>query len=409
MDENLIYKNHSLFLDEISFKEIYEEFGSPCYIYSQKTILNNLKRYQDSLKNRGLLCFSVKANNNTNILKLISDQGVGFDVVSGGELAKVLYAGAKPDKIIFSGVGKSDEELIMAMRNGIKSINIESISELNRIKLLSKDSEFNPNISLRLNPDVKIDTHPFLETGLKENKFGINQDEVEECAKIIRNNKSLNLVGLAFHIGSGIENFEQLKPALDITKKVYKSLSNFFDLKIVDIGGGLSHEESISEDLIKVVIENVLDEIPKTSQLIVESGKSVISKAGFLLTRVQYVKKRKKNIVVVDAAMNDMIRVALYGAKHEIINISHSKKINKTSTIVGPICESSDTFDDNSSIKADEGDILVISDVGAYGFSMSSNYNSRLRPPEVLVSNGEARLIRKRESIEMLINNEKNV
>ena len=406
MDQNLIYKNNSLFLDGLSFKEIYEEFGSPCYIYSEKTILNNLRRYQDSLKDRGLICFSVKANSNTNILKLISDQGAGFDVVSGGELAKVLYVGAQPDKIIFSGVGKSNEELVMAMQNEIKSINIESISELNRINLLSKNGKFKPNISLRINPEVSLDTHPYLETGSKENKFGISLDEVEECVKIIKNSSTLNLVGLAFHIGSGIESFEQLVPALDVTKEVYKDLSKFFDLKIIDIGGGLSHKKSLGEDLIEVVINQVVKQAPNNAEIVVEPGKSIIAEAGFLLTRVQYIKKRNKNIVVVDAAMNDMMRVALYGAKHEIKNISNNEKTSNASIIVGPICESSDVFDEDSFIKVNEGDILAIFDVGAYGFSMSSNYNSRLKPSEVLVSDGQAKLIRNRESIEMLINNE---
>ena len=399
------YINNRLSIDKVSFQEIEKAFSTPCYIYSEVTILNNLNDYSSNLSSSDLVCYSVKSSNNLAILKLIASNGYGFDVVSKGELQKALYAKADPKKIVFSGVGKTEEDLSFAIKNKIKSINVESYSELKLINKLSKKFDEEVNIALRLNPEVSSKTHPFLDTGSKDTKFGLSEDELSCCMKLLEDGDNINLKGLAFHIGSDIRDFSSYEKAIKVMLKKFNTISKIYPLEFLDVGGGLAIKYFDEDQTIKIktFVEKVKQSIPDNINLVFEPGKSIIGNAGFLLTKITYKKNKDNPILIVDAGMNDHIRVPLYGAKHKILPAHKTNKTQKKISVVGPICESADYFDKNFKYDLYEGDLLVICSSGAYGFSMSSNYNARLKAPEVLVKNGKAKLIRARETFEDLI------
>ena len=396
MIEQLKYQNDDLVLEEVNLSSLVHKFGSPCYVYSENHIKKNVKEYLSSITKNDLICFAVKANSNLSIIKLIAEMGCGFDVVSGGELERVIVAGGAPNKVVFSGVGKTNEEITYAIRHKIRSINIESKSELIRVAEIAEQNNIQQDIALRINPEASLDTHPYLETGALYNKFGIALNDINWCLNHISNNNSLNLKGIAFHIGSGIKRYDDFDPALHKALEIFSTISNKNKLDFLDVGGGLS--PYFSEESIGSFVAKVKEKLPNNTSLIMEPGKSIIARAGFLLTTVTYMKKLEKKIAVTDAGMNDMIRVPLYTGKHPIYNLKQRPKSSKSTMVVGPICESADYFEKDYQFEIHEGDILAIGDVGAYGFSMSSNYNSRPRACEVIVNGNNVKLIRLREN-----------
>jgi diaminopimelate decarboxylase len=344
-----------------------------------------------------LVCYSVKANNNLNILRSFVDKGLGFDVVSGGELQKVIKAGANPRKIVFSGVGKTKEELKLAADLDIYSINVESAFELKNIIDLNK----NPRISFRINPDMKGDTHPYIETGKADCKFGMSEEEALLLAKQF-SNEQMNLVGLTAHIGSQITDTElylELLAKLQSLAGEMEALGHPIDH--LDVGGGLAIDYEIKTNFDPSELVKKIKSKTEKYDLLLEPGRSIIAQAGVLVTKVIGVKENgQRKFLVVDAGMNDLMRPSLYNARHKIENILYSENEDDIYSVVGPVCETADSFGDDFSISAKEADHLVIYSAGAYGSSMSSNYNLRLKPAEILVSGTNFSEIRKAESFE---------
>lgn len=396
MIEQLKYQNNDLILEEVNLSSLVHNFGTPCYVYSESHIKNNVKEYLRSITKDDLICFAVKANSNLSIIKLIAELRCGFDVVSGGELERVIVAGGDPKKVVFSGVGKTDEEISYAIKHQIKSINIESKSELIRVAEIAKNIGVQQDIALRINPEASLDTHPYLETGALYNKFGIALNDIDWCLSYIKENNSLKLRGVAFHIGSGIKKFDDFDPALHKALEIFTAISDKNKLDFIDVGGGLS--PYLNAESIGSFVAKIKEKIPENVSLVMEPGKSIVARAGFLLTKVTYLKKLEKKIAVTDAGMNDMIRVPLYEGKHPIYNLQQRPKSSESIMIVGPICESADYFQKDYEFEIHESDILAIGDVGAYGFSMSSNYNSRPRVSEVMINGNDVKLIRLREN-----------
>ncbi len=410
----LKYVNENLTFDNIDIQELGQTIQSPFYLYSENIIISNLGEYIDELKNvDSLVCYSVKANSNLSILSLLSKKGLGFDIVSGGELHRVIKAGGDTSKVVFSGVGKTDEEIEYALKNNIYCFNVESPGELNRIDSKATTLGLKANISLRVNPEIDAKTHPYITTGLSENKFGISQDDILRTFKMINNFKSLNICGIDYHIGSQIVNLE---PFTDSAKKVLSLINELkkvnINLSHVDLGGGLGIKYK-DEPLIKKrdYVRSVV-EVFKNSNLkiIFEPGRSVVGDAGILVTKVIEKKNNKngKKFIIVDAGMNDLIRPPLYGAYHKISPV----KKNNTSTdlfdIVGPVCETADFFGKDRHLVANIGDLVVVEDAGAYGFVLSSNYNSRPRVAEYLISNNNVSCVRGREKFSDIIGDEED-
>ena len=399
------YVNNRLSLDGVFFEDINSKHSTPTYVYSRDEILSNINSYKINIDSNDLVCFSVKSSNNLYILKLISSQGLGFDVVSGGELNKVLYINADTNKIVFSGVGKTKQDLTNAIKNNIKSINVESLSELKLISIIVNELNTSANIALRVNPEITSKTHPYLETGSSKSKFGIPKSDLGKCIKIIKNQDKINLRGLAFHIGSEIKDFSYFKRAINFMLDQINSMNIDKPIEFLDVGGGLAikyfdNDKTLS---IKEFVKKVRQLVPNHINLIFEPGKSIIGNAGYLISKVLY---KKKNILIIDAGMNDHIRTPLYGARHNILPTRKQSKSKNKFTVAGPICESADYFDKNFPYSLEEGELIVIGSSGAYGFSMSSNYNARLKPPEVIVLNKKMKLIRNRETFDDYISEE---
>ena len=402
------YKDGKLFCEDVDLQKVATECGTPCYVYSKKTLERHINVYKKSFKTKdNLICFSVKSLSNISILKLINDMGCGFDVVSGGELRKALHIGANPQKIIFSGVGKSYDEILMGVHNKILSFNIESESELHRIEKIASSEKKVADVSIRFNPEVDSGGHEYIKTGRKGDKFGISSEEtILKIANYIYSSSHLRLVGLACHIGSQILDLQSYKSTARNIKELSLKIKKIGNkLEFLDLGGGLGipydkDEAPSPENLISIIEEELKDVDEK---IILEPGRSISGNAGILLTMVEYI---KDEFLIIDAAMNDLLRPALYNARHDVWSLTKSYSNNKKWTIVGPVCESSDIIAKDHIINADEGDILAIKTAGAYGFVMASNYNSRMRPPEVLVDGNKFNIIRARESFDDLIKNE---
>ena len=407
---SFIYKDNILFCENVAVTDIVKEVGTPAYVYSKKTLLDNFDSYSNAFKkNYGLVCFSVKSLSNISVLKLLKNKGSGFDIVSGGELERVLAAGADPKKIIFTGIAKSNEEIIQGIRKNILSFNIESEAEMLRIEKLATNENKIVDVAIRFNPEIDSGGHEYIKTGRKKDKFGVLLKGVINLSKYILNSSSLNLIGLSCHIGSQIFELNDFEESAKYIKKLAKEINKLgIELKFLDVGGGLGISYTDSSfpspsNLIKD-LENILGD--RTEKIILEPGRSISGDAGILLTSVEYV---KDNYLIIDAGMNDLIRPALYDAKHQIINVENNKVPTKEWTIVGPICESSDVMAKNYSLGASSGSILAIKTAGAYGHVMSSNYNSRRKPPEILVDDNNFEIIRKRETYEDLIRHEVNL
>ena len=395
--DNFTFKEGKLFLEGISIEEITREIPTPFYLYSKASLDASCEAYMSNMASSDLVCYSVKANNNLNILRSFVDKGLGFDVVSGGELQKVIKAGANPRKIVFSGVGKTKEELKLAADLDIYSINVESAFELKNIIDLNK----NPRISFRINPDMKGDTHPYIETGKADCKFGMSEEEALLLAKQF-SNEQVNLVGLTAHIGSQITDtglYLELLAKLQSLAGEMEALGHPIDH--LDVGGGLAIDYEIKTNFDPSELVKKIKSKTKKYDLLLEPGRSIIAQAGVLVTKVIGVKENgQRKFLVVDAGMNDLMRPSLYNARHKIENILCSENKGDIYSVVGPVCETADSFGDDFSISAKEADHLVIYSAGAYGSSMSSNYNLRLKPAEILVSGTNFSEIRKAESFE---------
>lgn len=402
---NFEYISGNLFCEGVDLLAVANEYGTPAYVYSKDAIIKNAKSYVDSFTNStSLACFAVKSLSNLSILKIIKDSGCGFDIVSGGELQRVLSVGADPQKIIFSGVGKSKEEIKEAIENKILSFNVESVSELYKIENIAKELDAIASISIRINPDIDSGGHDYITTGRKGDKFGISSTEdILSLCKHASSSSNLKLVGLACHIGSQIMSLDGYeKSANKVFELADKLLELGISLEFLDMGGGLGvsyeNENPPSPKELIALLENKF--LERNERLILEPGRSISANTGVLLTKVEFI---KENFLIVDAAMNDLLRPALYKAVHTISNLKGDQKNLKRWNVVGPVCESSDFLGKNVELEAVEGDILAIRNVGAYGFVMASNYNSRLRPCEILIDGDKTKIVRKRESMDDLL------
>ena len=404
-------KNNSFFIEEVDIKIPAEKYGTPLYIYSKQSILHQISLLQEALSDiNHLICFAVKSNSNLSILNLIKNAGCGFDIVSGGELKRVIALGNYDANVVFSGVGKSKEEIEYALKHNILAFNIESEPELIRLNNIAKKFAKKANISIRVNPNVDAKTHPYISTGLKDNKFGLDEKKAIELYSLAKTMDSINITGIDCHIGSQLTD---LSPFEDTFIKLANMIDHLqtigIELDHIDIGGGIgiSYKDEKITPLNHYVsmIKKYLSKYNK--KIILEPGRLIIGKAGILLTKVEYIKRSEhKNFIVVDAAMNDLMRPSLYGAHHNVINISNPKKGDEIFDIVGPICETGDFLAKDRQISASEDDLLAFMDAGAYGFSMSSNYNTRPKIAEILVDQTDFKLIRQRETFDDLIQHE---
>ncbi|MDT8363575.1 MAG: diaminopimelate decarboxylase [Nitrosomonas sp.] len=403
------YHGDTLFAENVSLTAIAEEFGTPCYVYSRAAITAAYQEFEQAFANRAhLVCYAVKANSNLAILNLLARLGSGFDIVSGGELQRVLQAGGDPRKTVFSGVGKTREEMRSALDVNVLCFNIESEMELLALDDIAGEMGKIAPVSVRVNPDVDANTHPYISTGLKENKFGIPTEDAERIYRLAQELPHIRPVGLDCHIGSQLTG---LPPFIESARKIRNLQARLQALGItiehVDLGGGLGicyDPESESPPSRQDYVESLCSEMADTSaRLIIEPGRSVVGNAGILLTRVQYLKHLPhRNFAIVDAAMNDLLRPTLYQAYHSIQPVMKHENETRIYQIVGPVCETGDFFGNERTLALAPHDLLAIMSSGAYGMSMSSNYNSRPRAAEVLVDGDSVKLIRARESIEAL-------
>ncbi len=390
-----------LTIEGVPLNEIAKKVGTPCYIYSRALIENNWKAFE---KSHYKICYAVKANSNLGILNLFANKNAGFDIVSQGELERVLAAGGNPKNIVFSGVGKTKEEIKCALQVGIYSFNVESWPELERIQEIAQLMNKKAPVTLRVNPNIDAKTHPYIATGLHHNKFGIELKEITH----LKSYSHIDLIGLGCHIGSQIMDLEPFGEAIDCLLNLAKKINS---IKILNLGGGLGIQykdekpPSIKEYL--SFIEQKLKDQPY--EIILEPGRSLVGNAGILLTKVEYIKETPyKNFAILDAGMNDLIRPALYDAWHNIIPVTlHTDIKPKLYDLVGPVCETGDFFAHDRELAIKPDDLLAISTVGAYGASMSSNYNSRPSIAEVLVDKDEFYILRERESYQDLFAKEK--
>ena len=402
-----------LFIDEVSLEDLAKEYGTPVYVYSGSKLKENLNGYLSSVREEDKVCYSVKSNSNIHLLELLADLGSGFDVVSGNELRKCLEAGAKPEDIVFSGVGKTEEELVLAIKENIFSINIESEEELDRIIKTAKDLEKKAQCMIRINPDISSESHPYIQTGLKTSKFGILREGIDSLVEKASKSGLINLKGIASHVGSQIFNKELIFENLNLLTEIANNLiRQGHALSYIDLGGGLGISYQEEKELKpRAVLEEVISKLePLNLNLLLEPGRSISGNTGVLLSKVEYLKKTSDlNFAVIDSGMNDLLRPSLYQAWHNISVVETNNQKELSYEVVGPVCESGDTFGEDRILSLNEDSILAIHDAGAYGHVMSSNYNSRLRPPEILVEGKEIKVIRRRETFDDLLRQERDV
>ncbi len=402
------YRDNHLFAEDISVAEIARRYGTPCYIYSRAALEQNLLAYEKALAgSRHLTCFAVKANSNLAVLNVLARLGAGFDIVSGGELERVMRAGGDPGKVIFSGLGKTEDEIAQALELGILCFNIESEPELDRINALAARVGRRASISLRVNPDVDAGTHPYISTGMKENKFGIAIDSAVAVYQRAAQMSHIDVVGVDCHIGSQLTNIE---PYLDAIDRVLLLVDRLAALGIhihhFDMGGGLGvcyrdEKPPAPAELIHAVLGKLAG---SNLTLCLEPGRSICANAGLFVTKVEYLKLTPhKNFAIVDGAMNDLLRPALYGAWQNIVPVHRSPEgvlTSRSYDVVGPVCESADFLGKDRSLAIAQGDLLAVRSAGAYGFVMSSNYNTRNRVAEIMVDGATATVVRQRETLE---------
>ena len=411
MSHHFEYRGGRLFAEDCDVAALALEHGTPLYLYSAATLGMHLRAWQEPLADRGMVCYAVKANSNLGVLSLLASRGSGFDIVSGGELHRVLQAGGHPEKIVFSGVGKTSEEIRMALNAGIHCFNVESESELELINAVAEELGVQAPMSLRVNPDVDAKTHPYIATGLSENKFGIDIKIAYDVYARAASLPHINVMGVDCHIGSQLTDLASYWDALDRVLNLVDRLDKSGTvLEHIDLGGGLGvtyrdEEPPVPADLYAGLFERLGD---RPQQLIFEPGRSIAANAGVLITKTLVLKESPvKNFAIVDAAMNDMLRPALYQSWMNITPVVEQARRQKNWDIVGPVCETGDFLGKDRSLAIAEGDLLCIHSAGAYGFVMSSNYNSRPRAAEVMVSGKRAHVVRERETIESLASSER--
>ena len=408
------YKNNDSFIDGISLKKIAGDFGTPCFIYSHDDLVKNFSEIKNVFASeKRKVFYSVKANSNLSILKVLLELGAGFDIVSLGELERVIKIGAQPEKIIYSGVGKSEEEIIRSLEYGIHCFNVESFSELERINSIAAKLNKVAPVSIRINPNIDPGSHEFISTGVETTKFGINLKNMMDAFIYANNEKSIELLGIDYHIGSQIESLDPFKEAIVSVKKIVDQLKeNNINIKLIDMGGGLginyqNNDAPSLNDFGKTINQVINDNELSDYDFIIELGRSIVGNVGYILTSVEYIKKdSEKNFVIVDAGMDNLIRPALYGAWHEIKPITDNKEQNILCDIVGPVCECTDFLGKDRQLSVQQGDLLIISSCGAYASSMASNYNSRPKPSEIMIKNGEMHIISRKEKINDLFSRE---
>jgi len=400
------------YIESVSLSAIAEQFGSPCYVYSKDAISGNFLNYQRALGSRDhLICYAVKSNSNIAVLQTLAQLGSGFDIVSAGELERVLMAGGDPAKVVYSGVAKTATEMRRALEVGIHCFNVESESELNLLNQTAAEINKQAPVSLRVNPNVDAKTHPYISTGLKENKFGIDIDQAFDIYQRATQMENISIVGVDCHIGSQLTDISPFIDAMQhLLSLVDRLAESGIKLQHIDIGGGLGvrYQNEVVPSLTSYM-EALLPLLEnRTETLIMEPGRSITANAGVLLMQVQVIKNNgDKNFAIVDAAMNDMLRPALYDAWMDINPIeTKTDRIGKTYDVVGPICETGDFLGKDRKLAIAEGDYLYLSSAGAYGFAMSSNYNSRPKAVEVMVDGDQVHLIRARETFADLVRGE---
>ena len=399
------YRDNELFAEDIAVQDIVKKYGSPCYIYSRATLERHWHAFDKAFQDHShLICYAVKANSNIGLLNLLARLGSGFDIVSIGELERVIAAGGDPKKVVFSGIGKREDEILAALKIGIRCFNIEVRDELDRINHLAKLLGVIAPVSFRVNPNVDAKTHPYISTGLKENKFGIDIDQALTEYRRAATMPNINIIGIDCHIGSQLTETGPFLDALDKLLELVSALkADNINLHHLDLGGGLGIRYN-TETPPKPAdyIELILERLGATDfEILLEPGRAIVGNAGILVTQIEYLKPTPhKNFAIVDAAMNDLMRPSLYSAWQEIIPIvKNSNAPEKLWDIVGPVCETGDFLGKERMLKLAQGDLLAIRSSGAYGFSMSSNYNSRPRAPELMVDGNQVHLIRDRESL----------
>ena len=407
------YRADELYAEEVPVKKLAEKYGTPLYIYSYNTLSRHFRAYDDAFNDYPhIICFAIKSNSNTAILRLFAKNGGGADIVSGGELYVALKAGMKPEKIVYAGVGKTEDEIRFALKSKILMFNVESEDELRGIDRVAGKMERRAPVALRINPDIDPETHPYVATGLRRHKFGIPIEEALEYYRLASRLKNINVIGIHKHIGSQIT---RISPFVDALKRILLLIDKLsiqgVKIYYLDIGGGLGisyrdEEPPVPKDLARNLIPLLNG---RKLTLIMEPGRSIVGNAGILVTKTLYLKKgEEKEFIIVDAGMNDLIRPSLYGAYHHLLPVVRKKRNTILCDVVGPICESSDFLATERELsRVKQGEYIAVMGAGAYGFSMSSNYNSRRRAAEVLVKGSEHFLIRERETYSDLIRNEK--
>ncbi|WP_312226224.1 diaminopimelate decarboxylase [Stutzerimonas nitrititolerans] len=405
--EAFSYRDGQLFAEGVALPALAQRFGTPTYVYSRAHIEAQYRAYADALSGMPhLVCFAVKANSNLGVLNVLARLGAGFDIVSRGELERVLAAGGKPERIVFSGVGKTRDDMRRALEVGVHCFNVESTDELERLQLVAAELGVIAPVSLRVNPDVDAGTHPYISTGLKENKFGIAIADAEAVYARADELSNLEVVGVDCHIGSQLTTLPPFLDALDRLLALIDRLAvRGIRIRHLDLGGGLGvryrdEQPPLAGDYIKAVRQRIEG---RDLALVFEPGRSIVANAGLLLTRVEYLKHTEhKDFAIVDAAMNDLIRPALYQAWMDVVPVQPRNGEVRHYDIVGPICETGDFLAKERPLALAEGDLLAVRSAGAYGFVMSSNYNTRGRAAEVLVDGDQAFEVRRRESVQEL-------
>ena len=412
---SFIHSNQgSLFAEAVSLETIADQFGTPTYVYSKNTLIQTFESFKKGLiKTDHLICFAVKANSNIAILNLFASLGAGFDIVSGGELERVIYAGGDPQKIVFSGVGKTASEIEAALKANILCFNVESRSELLRIEEVAKKINIKAPISIRVNPDVDAKTHPYISTGLKDNKFGVDFNQALTLYLEAKNMSQIEIKGIDCHIGSQITELKPFVDALDRVLSLIDQLKkNDIHLSHIDIGGGIGicYQDESPPDF-EIYTKEILSKIQNLNvKIIFEPGRALVGNAGILLSKVEYLKQNDvKHFAIIDAAMNDLMRPTLYDAYHDIKIVREHDTKSQSFDVVGPVCESGDFIAKNRSLKLKENDLICIMSAGAYGMSMSSNYNSRGRAAEVMVDQDKVFEVRAREKSSDLFKLEKKI
>lgn len=408
------YRRGSLWAEEVSLEQIARQFGTPTYVYSRAHIEGQYRAYTEALGGHsGLVCYAVKANSNLGVLSLLAQLGAGFDIVSGGELDRVLLAGGDPAKVVFSGVGKTAAEMRRALELGVLSFNLESMAELEQLESIAAAMSLRAPVSVRVNPDVDAGTHPYISTGLKENKFGIAIDSALEVFRRAAGSEHLQVVGIDCHIGSQLT---ELSPFVDALTRLLALIDRLaaagIPIKHLNLGGGLGVRYRTEQPpAVSAYLAAIKAQIgDRELALILEPGRSIVANGGLLLTRVEYLKRTgEHNFAIVDGAMNDNLRPALYQAWQDIVPVTPADGDAEDWDIVGPVCETADTLGRHRSLVLAPRQLLAMLSAGAYGFTMSSNYNSRPRAAEVLVDGDRSYLVRARETFADLIRGESPV